>query len=302
MPFEASVIARYPAKAAWDAEAADLVGAMLQRWQLTPGEAYVGGEAAAVLRVHTADGRPAVLKVGFPHFEAVWEAVGLTTWGPALAPRVLRQDPWTWSLLLEQLEPGIPLSSAALPVDDALRTAWALYGELVAAAPPPGVLTLREMIDEYLRNEDARAAVSAPVYEELGASDLLARGLAMARELADTDTGSAFLHGDFNPGNVLSTADGWRVIDPKPMAGDPEFDLFPLIEQLGQPFRSAAPVTVLRERVARAAEVTGLDPVRTTRWCFARCALDLAWLVEDGERAAAADTLRELRIWEAVLS
>ncbi len=65
-----------------------------------------------MLQVTTADGTSAVLKVGFPHFEGVWEAVGLERWGPDLAPEVLRQDPWTWSLLLEQLRPGTQLVNA----------------------------------------------------------------------------------------------------------------------------------------------------------------------------------------------
>src|SRR5688572_29034049 len=94
-PFELSPIDAYASRQAWDATAAELVGTMLNRWHLTPQQAYTGGEAAAVLAVTTSDGTHAVLKVGYPHVESVWEAVGLESWGAPLAPRVLRQDAWT---------------------------------------------------------------------------------------------------------------------------------------------------------------------------------------------------------------
>src|SRR6187431_1984556 len=121
--FEVAAIEAYPTRSRWDASAAEIVQTMLDRWHLEPGDAYVGGEAASVLRVTTSDGRPAVLKVGFPHPEAVGEAIALEAWGPQLCPRVLRQDPWTWSLLLERVESGIPLSRLDLSVTEALAVA-----------------------------------------------------------------------------------------------------------------------------------------------------------------------------------
>jgi streptomycin 6-kinase len=55
-----------------------------------------------------------------------------------------------------------------------------------------------------------------------------------AFDLVPADLPSAsrrvLLHGDFNPGNVLSWGDGrWAVIDPKPMIGDPAYDPWPLV-------------------------------------------------------------------------
>ena len=296
--FENSPIESYRSKGDWDATAAELVGTMLDRWHLTAGAAYVGGEVASVLQVITADGTPAVLKVGYPHFEGVWEAVGLECWGHELAPAVLRQDPWTWSLLLEQLEPGVQLTKAAMPVDTALRVAAELYRELSSRPVPPGIATLPDVMRAYLHNARARLPGQARELAMLDASDILDLGLAEVEALAASDGASAFLHGDYNPGNVLSSGHGWKVIDPKPMLGDREFDAFPLIEQLGSPLSGADPLGTLERHLMDFTSIVGCDPARTARWCFARSALNLSWLLEDGEHAAAAAMIPELRTWK----
>jgi streptomycin 6-kinase len=296
--FENTPIEQYRSKADWDATAAELVGTMLDRWHLTAGAAYVGGEAGSALRVVTADGTHAVLKVGFPHFEGVWEAVGLECWGPEHAPEVLRQDPWTWSLLLEQLSPGTQLLQAQIPVDEALRIAAELYGQFSSRPVPPGILTLPDMMAEYLTNARARLPEQQSELARLDATELLEHGLAEAEALAATDGASAFLHGDYNPGNVLSSGTGWKVIDPKPMVGDREFDVFPLIEQLGSPLAGADPLATLEHHLTEFTRVVGCDPARTARWCFARSALNLSWWLEDGNHDSATAAVPEIKLWK----
>ena len=296
--FEESPIERYRTKDDWDATAAELVGTMLDRWHLTAGDAYVGGEAASVLQVTTADGTPAVLKVGFPHFEAVWEAVALETWGADLAPTVLRQDPWTWTLLLERLQPGVQLTKAAIAIDEALTVAAELYRDFSSRPVPPAIATLPDVMAAYLANARARQPHQANELAQLDAAELLDHGLAEVEALAATDGAGGFLHGDYNPGNVLSAERGWRVIDPKPMVGDREFDVFPLIEQLGTPFAGADPLATLERHLVEFSRIVGCDPARAARWCFARSALNLSWWLEDGNHASAAAAVPELRLWK----
>jgi streptomycin 6-kinase len=296
--FESSPIDRYRSKDDWDATAAELVATMLERWHLTAGPAYVGGEAASVLEVTTADGVPAVLKVGFPHFEAVWEAVALESWGSDLAPAVLRQDPWTWTLLLERLRPGVQLTKAAISVDEALAVAAELYRDFSSQPVPQGVVTLPHVMGVYLVNARARLPGQAAELARLDAAELLEHGLAEAEALAATDGASAFLHGDYNPGNVLSSGAGWKVIDPKPMLGDREFDVFPLVEQLGSPLTSADPIATVERHLTEFTRIVGCDPARTARWCFARSALNLSWWLEDGNHESAAAAVPEIRLWK----
>ena len=68
------------------------------------------------------------------------------------------------------------------------------------------------------------------------------------------------MHGDLNPGNLLAAGGGrWLAIDPKPMRGDPAYDLWPLLEQVDDPFEHPDPAAVLRERVALLAGLLDLD-------------------------------------------
>jgi len=299
--FEDAAIAAYPTRSAWDASAAEIVGTMLDRWHLTAGEAYVGGEAASVLRVTTRDGTPAVLKVGFPHVEGVAEALGLESWGPALSPRVLRQDPWTWSLLLDHVEPGIPLSTAGVDAAAALDIAAGLFSRLTACAIPAGVPTLPSIVGDYLASARERLRTQHAELAGLGIVELVERGLDDAADLARSDRGEFFLHGDFNPGNILSAgADRWLVIDPKPMRGDREFDLWPLVEQLGSPWTRTDPAAALAAQLRRVTDAVGCDYERAARWSFARAALNVSWYVDDGNHDAAATAAAELRVVERI--
>lgn len=296
--FEVAAIEAYPTKSRWDASAAELVHTMLDRWHLTPGEAYVGGEAASVLRVTTRDGEPAVLKVGFPHPEAIAEALALEAWGDR-CPRVLRQDPWTWSLLLERVEPGIPLSRSDLPPTEALELASDIFAELVGVAVPAGVPALSDIVGGYLASARARLTTQRGEFDAIGATSLVERGLEDAAALADSDGGEYFLHGDYNPGNLLlherDSETRFVVIDPKPMRGDREFDLWPLVEQLGTPWTRADPAETIARQLRLVTDRVGCDHARAVHWAFARAALNVSWYVDDGNHAAAVEATRRLQ-------
>ncbi|CAN5343747.1 aminoglycoside phosphotransferase family protein [soil metagenome] len=301
VPFELSSVDGYPTKQAWDAAAAEIVATMLDRWHLVAHEPYVGGEAGSVLRVTTAGGAPAVLKVGYPHFEAVWEAVALDAWEPRLAPAVLRQDAWTWSMLLEQVEPGTPLSRASLPVDEALRVGAELYRDLCGVPVAPGIPSLAEIMDVYARQATARLDEQAEALAHYGVLPFVERGISELAELAESARDDVLLHGDFNPGNILEgRGDDWFAIDPKPMHGDPAFDLWPLLEQLGDPWLHHDPAAVLAAHLDSVAAIVECEPARAARWAFARSVLNVSWYLADGNREATASAVREVETWARI--
>jgi streptomycin 6-kinase len=295
-PFETTAIGGYASKSAWDAAAAELVGVMLARWHLTALEPLAGGEAGAVLRVRTSTGEPAVLKVGYPHVEGVHEAVALEHWGPVLAPRVLRQDPWTWAMLLEELVPGTQLGRAPLPAEDALRIATDLYARMSQVAAAPGLPPLADLMLPFVETAERMLAE----FGLGGQHSLVADGLREYRRLIDSSGEQRMLHGDFNPGNVVASGSGWRVLDPKPMLGDPAFDLPPMVDQVGPVWLSPDPATAVSERMTRMSSALSLDPSRAARWGFARAALDATWYAEDGEHDAVALALRRAAGWRSV--
>lgn len=298
VPFEVTAIDAYASKVAWDASAAELVGTMLRRWNLTAGQPFVGGEAASVLRVTVDDGSSAVLKIGYPHVEAIWEAVGLEGWGRALAPRVLRQDAWTWALLLEDVRPGIPLLRYQVSAEDALRSAARLYEVTSTRQIPEGLPRLEESMRPFLDKAVSRLRQHLPILWPNGG--VLEAGLETMAALLDISPRDSFLHGDFNPGNVISSDRGWRVIDPKPMRGDAAFDLWPLVSQLGSPWTHAHPETVLAAQLRLVAGITDVDYGRAARWGFARAALNVSWFLDDQDGRAALAAMREARAWQRV--
>ncbi len=106
-----------------------------------------------------------------------------------------------------------------------------------------------------------------------------------------------FLHGDYNPGNLLASDDGsWRVIDPNPLVGDPAFDPWPLIEQLGSPWKQPRPEVVLLRNATVACDLAGVDRDRVLQWAFARTGLNVTWYLEDGDLQHAADEVAKLEV------
>ena len=70
----------------------------------------------------------------------------------------------------------------------------------------------------------------------------------------------------------------WLAIDPKPLCGDPGFDILPVLHD-----RFAPTDTLLRFDLM--VEVLGLDRARATAWTLARTLQNALWEVEDGGHA-----------------
>ncbi|MBC7591987.1 MAG: phosphotransferase [Salinibacterium sp.] len=302
LPFEKAALDAFGSRSIWDAAAVGLVSSMLDRWHLIPGEPYVGGESGAVVRVTTSDGRPAVLKVGFPHIEGVGEALALEWWGESRAPVVLRQDVWTWSMLLERVDPGLQLSHFPAPVERSLEIASDLFAGLMSMPRPldSGISTVTEIVGAQFANARDRMPDQREALEFLGAARRVDEGIELGSELARDDAASALLHGDLNPGNILRRRNHWIVIDPKPMLGEPEFDLFPLISQLRSPLRGSKPAHTIAAHLETVCGAGGTDATLAASWSVARAALNVTWQLHDGDHAAATEAARELAVWSDV--
>ncbi len=300
--FESAAITGYRSRASWDAAAVEILAVMLDRWELTPGAVFSGGYAATVLAVTRSDGTPAVLKIGFPHPEGVPEAIALEAWPAGTAPVVLRQDPWTWSMLLERIEPGVPLSAADTGVGAALQAAGKLLARIAAAEPVFGIPSMRSVAQAYAAAARHRFDAHRPNLDELEATELVAAGLDELENLAGTGIETSMVHGDFNPGNILQSAAGLVAVDPKAMIGDPAYDLWPLVSQLGSPVDRLDPQGTLARQLAIAADAAGVDPVRAARWSFARSALNVSWYIDERQPRLAARDAELLRAWAGVLA
>ncbi|MFJ3763212.1 aminoglycoside phosphotransferase family protein [Streptomyces sp. NPDC090082] len=242
----------------------------LGRWGLRVTGPSMYGVASLVLPVvRDADGTRAALKMQLLDEESEGEPVGLRVWDGAGAVRLLDLDDATGTMLLERLDEARPLSSVA-DTDEALGIVRDLLARLVAVPAPPGLRTLADIAAGMLA--DVPEAVA-----RLDADDAaVLRDCASAvREVAG-EPGDRLLHWDLHFGNVLAAdREPWLAIDPKPLAGDPGFDLLPALMDRFDPDR-------LLWRFDLLAEVVG-DRRRAVAWTLGRVLQNGLWDVEDGE-------------------
>lgn len=281
-------VGRTPAGRAWIDRLPDLVGRAVQRWDLTLGAPFVTGAASWCAPGTTAVGRPVVLKVSLPHDEARDEVVALRSWHGHGVPEVLAADADDWALLLERIEPGTPLADAPGTPQERLEIGAGVARVLWAVPDVPPVPLLGEVCAgwaDLLEERAARHDADAGLVRD--AADLL-------RTLPGD--GSVLIHGDLNPGNILDAGGRWLAIDPKPMRGDPAYDLWPLLEQVDDPFAHADAARVLRARVQAVAG--HLDPARIGAWAFARCTESALWVWDElDDEPVARRILAQAAVW-----
>jgi streptomycin 6-kinase len=212
-------------------------------WGLDLGEPFALSRHSVV----TPAGDAAVLKVIPPEDdEPAEEADALALWDGDGAVRLLRHDSARRALLLERALPGDDL--AALPEAEAAAVAVDVAQRLWRPAGEPF-----RWIGDHV-----------PRWLESAKGDLGAR----ARELYATLDVSrdTLVHGDFHHHNVLRSQRGWLAIDPKPMLGEPEYDVPPF---LWNPLPCRLRLDVLEARLAAFA-AAGLDEERMRGWTVIR--------------------------------
>ncbi|MFE2050145.1 aminoglycoside phosphotransferase family protein [Streptomyces sp. NPDC059459] len=243
----------------------------LDRWELRLDGPSMHGWAALVLPVVCRDGTPAALKLQLLDEETEGEPVALRRWDGDGAVRLLDHDAATGTMLLERLDPHRTLAH----VEDSREAVLALarlLAHLTATPAPPGVRRLGDIARGMLeRTRWALDRIPDPADRRL-----VADCAAALREVAD-QPGDRLLHWDLHYENVLgSDRAPWLAIDPKPLAGDPGFDLLPALDNRYDPAQT-------RWRFDAMTDVLGLDRERARAWSLGRVLQNSLWNVEDGD-------------------
>lgn len=260
-----------PTGTAWVATVPRLLDEALDRWGLVVDGEPRTGWTAVVLPVQR-DGEPLALKVTWPHPEGEHEALVLRTWAGAGAVRLVAALPSAGALLLQRLDADTDL----LPVwvDEACTEIGGLLKRLQVPAPPQ-LPRLAEYLAPHLERMTTRPAVPRRV---------VSRTQGLARELLSGAVPEVLLHTDLHFANVLHGPDGWTAIDPKPVAGHPGFDVFPVLRhRLDELGAGAAFRWSVRHRVALVAEAVGLDLDEALAWTLLRAGLEVSWVSETGD-------------------
>ena len=257
-----------------------LVAAQVDEWDLRQDGGPTRGSRSVVLPVTTSDGAPAVLKVGDPEVEPVADHLVLRRWAGNGAVRLLRADPHRGALLLER----------ALTPD--LETCWDVEAcEIVAALYPrlhvgamPQLPDLADLVAGWI-GDLAALPRSAPIPHRL-----VEWAIGVGRDLvSDRATSGTVLHGDLHYRNVLSSErEPWLVIDPKPVNGDPHFEIAPMLFHRWADLEGDTRSGVRRRFVAlvdaaelsdeRARDWVVLCMVRDAMWALREPEVDRAWL------------------------
>ncbi|SEH48443.1 streptomycin 6-kinase [Mycolicibacterium rutilum] len=186
---------------------------LIDEWRLRPD----GGPFAdpMVLPVRTEDGARAVLKLGAsPH-----EHLVLRRWAGRGAVRLLRADPRRRAVLTERAGPR---TLESLTDVDACRVVAELYRDLHVPAMPqlPSAPTL---LAQWAEDFDALPR-GAPIPHRL-----VEQASVRARELAGAPA-ETVVHGNLHYGTVLAADRApWLAIAPRPVNGDPHFEIAPML-------------------------------------------------------------------------
>jgi len=249
----------------------------LQRWELTIVGEPLGGAASVVVPVVRRDGTEAMLKLQPVNGESDSEALALRTWSHDDVVEVFEDDPETSTLLLERLEPR---TLNDLPDHtEATRILAELLTRLMVVPAPTGVRRLSDIAGQLV--EDAPALI--PRLSDTSEQELVRRLVAQVAELLP-ETGDRLLHWDLHYDNVMAAKrQPWLVIDPKPLAGDPAFEVFPVLWNRWDDLVATGDLSqAIRDRFDLMLEVTGIDRDRALGWTAGRILQNVLWFVEDG--------------------
>jgi len=208
--------------------------------------------------------------------EADHEADALALLGGDGAVRLLRHDRARRAILIERARPGYDASG--LSEYEAMRVSVSAAKRLWRPAERARPFRwIGEVVPRWLDNAGDHYLVR------------------QAREIyATMHPGDATLvHGDFHHHNLLSHGDAWVVIDPKPMVGEPEFDV-PTF--LWNPIGHVPTKDSVEDWIAAFADA-GLDANLIRKWAIVRGTYQGLPLSQD----ETAETSPQLRVVRALL-
>lgn len=246
-----------------------LIGDLLTEWELEPIGRSMNGVCSVVIPVRLLGaGREAigvsgegVLKVTWPHPEAATESLALQTWNGHGAVRLVRADPSRFALLLERLHHR---DLSAVDIDDACGVIGDLLHTL-RRPPHPRVPRL----DDWASRQSVELRAAPPVMPRR----YLDQAAALARELvARPPAEHRLLHTDLHFANVLAAyRSPWLAIDPKPMAGDPAFEVAPALWNRAEELGTGSAIRwSLRRRLEIICERADIDEGRARAWTIVR--------------------------------
>jgi streptomycin 6-kinase len=251
-----------------------LMSSVLAEWQLQVDGRVATGQGAVVVPVLTAEGRRAAVKFGWPHPEAEHEHLALRAWGGSGAVQLLRADPHRSVLLLERAHADRDLTT--VPVLEACETIAGFYRRLHRLAIPQ----LDRLSDHAKRWANELTALRV---DNLVPRRYVEQAASLARDFAaDPATDGALLHTDLHYFNVLAAdREPWLVIDPKPLSGDPAYEVAPVLwNRWDEAVATGNLRNAILDRLYAVVDTAELDEDRARAWVVVREMVNVKWAME----------------------
>lgn len=269
---------RGPAWADWLDTLPRLVAETVAEWELSYDGRPRHGYCSLVVPVRTTADRPAVLKVAVADDESEHEHLALQRWQGNGAALLLRADPRRRAMLLERLHPEDLTELWDL---EACEIVAGLYRRLHVPALPQ----LRPLSSYVDRWSSGLAALpkDAPMPRRL-----VEQAVSLAASfLTDEASVGTMIHGDLHYENVLAAdREPWLAIDPKPMSGDPHYEVAPLLWNRWEEVVASGRVRdAVRRRFHTVVDAAGLDEHRSRDWVVVRALHNAYWSVDDAVRS-----------------
>lgn len=265
----------------WLERVPELVAECADEWELTLGEPYQPGAAGYAVRADLADGTPVVLKLVYPDRESEHEADALELLDGEGTARLLARDDTRDAMVLERCEPGTYLAEAGRDVAldvlvGLLPRFWRPAGEPFHSLADEAVWWIDYLPGQWERSGRAvdRKLVDAAV-------DAL-------QTLGPSQGDQVLLHQDLHGDNVLSAQrEPWLAIDPKPLVGEREFAVAPIVRsfELGHSKRDVL------YRLDRLTSELGLDRERARGWTIGQT---MAWAFDSSYSSTHVETVQWL--------
>jgi streptomycin 6-kinase len=304
---------RGPEWAAWVDEVPGVAKVLVEQWRLRTDGYPTHGHSSLILPVRTAEGAAAILKLGFPDEESEHEHLALQRWGGCGAVRLLSADPHHRGLLLERLSSTdlstvsdaeacgvvtdlyrrihVPAMPQLRPLSYFINTWTAELAGLARNAPIP-----RRLVEQAIAlGKDLvadRAVADRVIHTDLHYGNVLAGNVLAGNVLAGNVLAGNVLAGSVLAGNVLAAnvpaaeREPWLVIDPKPVNGDPHYEIAPMLwnrwDEIAGDVRDG-----VRRRLWTLVDAAGFDEDRARAWVIVRMVHNAMWalgkkLVRDG--------------------
>ncbi len=282
---------RLPGGQQWLQTLGERVLARCERWNLDPDpsstRAFYTGHAGIVVPVIGSDGVPLALKYQIPEPGLATEATALHWWSGQGAVRLFKDE--DGFLLLERLDPDHDLGTVAV------SEAGDIWGPLMSrlSLPAQDLPSTTAGADMVERTD----ALAERWNDELPArwaefpSGLPRRLLEAALELCQIrgavgrrDNEDFLVHSDLHYFNVLQrpSTGGFVAIAPRPLIGDREFAVLPMLNNRLTDLPSGDSGTALRRRLQHLCEAAGLDGELAVGWSVTRAVEDVLTSAEEG--------------------